>query len=71
MEISLDLIQRVLREEDIEGFIASGAPEDEYNSEAHRIADKINQMNHVNEQMIVAIISKVWQRCLVFRKVIC
>ena len=37
MEQILGVIEQILREEDVEGYIESGAPSDEYSSEAEEI----------------------------------
>jgi hypothetical protein len=39
----LDLINELLRHEDIEGLLRLGAPSDEYESEAKMIADRIDE----------------------------
>ena len=39
----VDLIRGLLRHEDIEGLLSMGAPDDEYESEAEMIADRIGE----------------------------
>ena len=39
----LDLINELLRHEDIEGLLSMGAPDDEYESEAKMIADRFGE----------------------------
>ena len=39
----LDLISELLRHEHIEGLLSMGAPDDEYESEAELIADRIGR----------------------------
>jgi len=51
MTITLANIADALRTEDIEGFIASGAPSDEYNSEAEKIASALTSLQ--NNQLSV------------------
>jgi len=41
MDRRLNLINRLLRVEDIEGLLSIGAPDDEYESEAKLIADRV------------------------------
>jgi hypothetical protein len=62
MDITPEYINRLLIDEDIEGFIALGAPDDEYSSEATLIADAINRLpqTQFTEENITAIIIVVW-----------
>jgi hypothetical protein len=39
----LDVINELPRYEDIEGLLSMGAPNDEYETEAERIADRIGE----------------------------
>ncbi len=56
------LTASVLRQEDIEGLIALGAPEDEYDSEAAEIAEAVNKLDVTarTQSNIAAIIALVW-----------
>jgi hypothetical protein len=57
----VDRISAVLREEDIEGLIAiHGAPDDEYESEAELIRERISKNRPANEEEICAIVRDVW-----------
>lgn len=49
-------------QEDIEGFVADGAPVDEYEDEAHIISDSLSLLSlpELNETNISKIISQVW-----------
>lgn len=57
-------INRLLIQEDIEGFIAAGAPMDEYKNEAEQIADAIFAMARaeISDQTILALITIIWMR---------
>jgi hypothetical protein len=62
----LDLVGELLRHEDIEGLLSMGAPDDEYESEAEMIADRIDEeeakaVNHMlTRQDVESIIASVW-----------
>ena len=55
-------LESILRNEDIEGLIAIGAPPDEYDLEAKYIAEGISKLerDQINQETIVAIVSIVW-----------
>lgn len=63
MSISLQAINNILVQEDIEGFIAHGAPEDEYITEANKIFQFLeNIKNSANAQDIIyQSILTVWE----------
>ena len=62
MNISHENIERELRREDIEGFLETGAPEDEYASEAREIALSLTKIpiNIRYEDSIIEIMSNIW-----------
>jgi len=62
MEITAAYINALLVTEDIEGFIAFGAPKDEYAYEATTIADAIKKLDSTQftEENITAIIVLAW-----------
>lgn len=62
MDISLENIERILIEEDIEGLIEDGAPEDEYSSEAEDIAKALSEFTEedINEDNVAKVISLIW-----------
>jgi len=64
MSILRTSIEEMLRAEDIESLIESGAPDDEYDSEAEEIARALNALksNRFTEDNIVSIISQVWTK---------
>lgn len=64
MPITLINIEDALRTEDIEGLIASGAPSDEYNSEAEKIAAALAslQNNQLTESSIIAVLALEWAK---------
>ena len=64
MTISIAIIAAALREEDVEGLIASGAPSDEYSLEAEKIASALTALdgNRLNAATVVAVISFVWAK---------
>lgn len=55
-------INELLVAEDIEGYIAFGAPMDEYSSEAAMIASAVSKLDHeqISEEILVAIIATAW-----------
>ena len=66
MSTRLQLIDELLRRHDIEGLINIGAPENEYNTEAKMIADRIGtaewrvQPQKLSVAQIKEIIRDVW-----------
>lgn len=62
MKTSLTDIQQFFREEDIEGLIADGAPDDEYDSEAEDIVAAMAKLSpdNIDEPHVVSIIALVW-----------
>ncbi|MGE3771260.1 MAG: hypothetical protein AB7G06_09970 [Bdellovibrionales bacterium] len=64
MTLSFQLLDQALRDEDIEGFIALGAPADEYTSEAHEIASIVNgtSESQMSEAAILEAFVSVWAR---------
>ncbi len=64
MSISIEKINLILQEEDIEGFIEMGAPNDEYLSEAEEIASLISSMeaNQLTENNVISGVIKIWQK---------
>ncbi len=57
-------IDEILRNADIEGLIESGAPLDEYSSEARDIASALSNMSRddINYESVLALISLVFVR---------
>ncbi len=64
MQIILSSIDHILVMEDIEGLIEAGAPVDEYQDEAARIAAAINMLTEENfrEDTVLAILTLVWMK---------
>jgi len=62
--ITLDMIKRELRQEDIEGLIEMGAPDDEYDSEAQAFFDAVTDLSQDErtEMNLAAAVSLVWSR---------
>jgi hypothetical protein len=62
MQIHVSDINDLLIQEDVEGFIALGAPQDEYESEAALIAAAILQLkeNEQTEDAILSVIAIIW-----------
>ena len=56
------IIASILREEDIEGLIIIGAPEDEYDVEASQISQAISKLDTANytPDNIAAVTALVW-----------
>jgi hypothetical protein len=63
----LDLMNELLRQEDIEGLLSTGAPDDEYGPEAVMIVNRVGEAesnaptHKVTREEIEAIISAVWE----------
>jgi hypothetical protein len=64
MIVSYSNIETILRIEDVEGLIESGAPDNEYNSEAKCIVDVLKRLQpeDITEENIVTVISTVWEK---------
>ena len=62
MAISLVDIQNVLRDEDVEGLLALGAPDDEYSKEAQDIASALSNVSHLTESGIVNVMRQIWNQ---------
>jgi len=60
--ISRTKIKDILRSADIEGFIESGAPDDEYDSEADDIAVALERLKpeELTEDRVLSIICNIW-----------
>jgi hypothetical protein len=62
----LDLINELLRYQDIEGLLAMGAPGDEYESEAQMIADRVDDAERrtpdhkIAREEVETIVAAVW-----------
>jgi hypothetical protein len=50
----------VLRELDVEGFLALGAPDDEYDSEARVIAERASKLRSITVEEAAEIVATVW-----------
>ena len=63
MQISETQINDILNNADIEGLLVSGAPVDEYESEASLIYQSILEMKDrvLTREEIILIVSQVWQ----------
>ncbi len=67
MSSRLDLINELLRFEDIEGILSIGAPRDEYESEAEMIADRIGEAEQracdgkITREEAASIVAAVWK----------
>ena len=57
-------VEEMLRLEDIESLIESGAPDDEYDSEAAEIAEALNALkgDRFTEDNIISIVAHVWAK---------
>ncbi len=64
MENLETIIDRLLREEDVEGFIAIGAPDNEYSPEAKEIYKGLLSLNanEHTEIRIASLIAGVWEK---------
>ena len=60
----LAAVQRTLDEEDLEGLLAMGAPRDEYEPEARRIANAIGHLTpeQLTLERVMHVVSEVWER---------
>lgn len=61
MSILAEKIREILRSEDIEGFIAMGAPDDEYSHEANELATVI-ESESISEAVAYNAIVDVWKK---------
>ena len=67
MTTRLDLTNELLRHEDIEGLLAMGAPDDEYEPEAEMIVSRVREAesntptHKITREEIEAIVSSVWK----------
>jgi hypothetical protein len=62
----LHLINELLRYEDIEGLLSMGAPDDEYESEAEKIADRVGEAekktnDEITREEVENIVATVWK----------
>jgi cell division ATPase FtsA len=63
----LDLTNELLRHEDIEGLLSIGAPDNEYESEAEMIVDRVGEAesnapsHRITKEEVEAIIRAVWK----------
>jgi hypothetical protein len=57
-----EVVQRILREEDVEGFIARGAPHDEYEMEAREITSVITKHADWSEETLLAYVRNMWEQ---------
>ena len=60
----LDLISELLRHEDIEGLLSMGAPDNEYESEAEMIADRVGAAEKrgiITKEEVENVIASVWK----------
>jgi hypothetical protein len=64
MTIGLEKLDAILAQEDVEGFIAAGAPLDEYHDEAAQIIAAIGVMEpaSVTSESVLATLSYIWMR---------
>jgi hypothetical protein len=62
--ISQAKIETILREADIEGLIESGAPDDEYDSEAVEIAVALEKIapGDLTEDNVLTIVCGIWNK---------
>lgn len=59
--MNAEQIREVLNREDIEGLIALGAPEDEYDMEAEMIANAVaRHESSLDEMSLAAMVREVW-----------
>lgn len=63
MRISSETIESILRQEDLEGLLNLGAPQDEYSSEAREMATELQAVHEPTDQEEVSrIVMAVWER---------
>lgn len=60
--LTLQEIEDILRQADVEGFIGDGAPDDEYDSEAQEIYTLLTGATTVDGNKVMAILVAVWER---------
>ena len=64
MKIDLDSVNDLVTEQDVEGFIADGAPADEYEGEIEELFSALLALSaeEATTERIVAILEQTWQK---------
>jgi hypothetical protein len=64
MTIDLDSVNDLVTEQDVEGFIADGAPADEYESEVEEVFAALLSLpaEEATQQRILAILEQTWKK---------
>lgn len=63
MRFSAETIESILRQEDIEGLLNLGAPQDEYSSEAADMATALGAIpESATEEQVSRIVMSVWEQ---------
>jgi hypothetical protein len=64
MKIDLDSVNDLVTEQDVEGFIADGAPADEYEGEVEELFSALLALpaEEATTEGIVAILEQTWQK---------
>lgn len=57
-----DEVKSILHNEDIEGLIASGAPEDEYDAEAQFLVSEIASRTEWTLEDVVELVAQIWAK---------
>ena len=62
MQFTIENINRLLVQSDIEGLIEAGAPVDEYRDEAAQIAAALTLLNReeLTEEVVLSVVSLIW-----------
>jgi len=64
MNIDLDSINDLVTEQDVEGFIADGAPADEYEGEIEEVFAALKELpaEEATQERIVAVLQQTWRK---------
>jgi hypothetical protein len=64
MKIDLDSVNDLVTEQDVEGFIADGAPSDEYESEVEEVFAALLALpgEEATNERIIAILEQTWKK---------
>jgi hypothetical protein len=64
MKIDLDSVQDLVTEQDVEGFIADGAPADEYEGEVEEVFAALHALpaEEATQDRILAILEETWKK---------
>jgi hypothetical protein len=64
MNVDLESVDELIRTQDVEGFIAEGAPEDEYEGEIEAVYERLRALpvEEASRERLMAVLEEVWAR---------